>query len=108
MMRADILGFLIVMLATALYIAYGIRSARQGKEPSVILTLALGLSMKWLFLIEFPVIIAVIFLMGKFAPGVLAAVPMRVNPGHYLPSSRINRCGDVPLAMAARRKVSAP
>jgi|HubBroStandDraft_1064217.scaffolds.fasta_scaffold574110_2 hypothetical protein len=86
MMRADILGFLIVMLATALYIAYGIRSARQGKEPSVILTLALGLSMKWLFLIEFPVIIAVIFLMGKFAPGVLAAVPMRVIPDTIFPA----------------------
>jgi hypothetical protein len=41
---------------------------------------ALGLSMKSLLLIIFPVIIAVILLMGKFAPGALAAVPMRVIP----------------------------
>ncbi len=34
--------------------------------------LALGLSMKWLFLVIFPVIIAAILLMGKFAPGALA------------------------------------
>lgn len=40
-----------------------------------------GLTMKWLFLVIFPIIIAVILLMGKLAPGALAAVPMRVSPG---------------------------
>jgi hypothetical protein len=80
---ADILGPLIVGLALLLYIVYRIRSARHGKETSIRsldFMLALGLSARWFLLVIFPVIIVVMLLMGKFAPGALEAIPLRLFP----------------------------
>lgn len=77
------MGALVVTIGTALYLAYAVRRARQGKEPSagsLDFMLALGVGVRWLFLIVMPVFVVALLLMGRLAPAALSAVPVWIIP----------------------------
>ena len=66
-----------------LYILYGIRAKRQGKDTlkqTLPVMVALGLSATWLLLIITPVVIGATLLIGHFAPSLLWATPGWLTP----------------------------
>ena len=86
-MSIDIWGPLVVGLIPVLYILYGIRAKRQGKDTmkhTVPLLIALGLSATWLLLIIMPVVIVATLLIAHFAPAALWVSPSWLMPAIIL------------------------